>query len=491
MPPAPHSSNETSLRRHVGSGLRWGAVGKLLGQLMSWASTLVVIRLLSPTDYGLIAMAAVFINFCGMINEFGLGMTLIQRSEVTGLMKRQVWTVTLVANVGFLLIFYAAAEPIAVFYDEPELIPIVQIMALQFPIRALSVVANAMLIRSMRFKEIAMVDLVSQIANVIVTLTLAFLSFGYWSIIIGSLVEAGVKALYYMYLDDLGQPITFQIRGIRSLVTTGGAFSVNRILWFVFAQADKLILGRLLGSDRLGVYAVGSQLASLPLDKSGGILNQVAFPAYTKLQADPTRAYGAYLKTVDLILFFLVPICFGVASVADEAIHVVLGANWSNAALPLAFISVITPLKLVAVSYTNLLNGVGKVLLVTRNLALACIIVPASLIIGAQKGLYGVCLAWVLSYIAWYALTHYLTGKAMNWPFRQELARLVPATFAGAAMFATVELGFSYVASPTLTPFASLALKIPVGVLSYLLYWLLLNGRRVPYYRTEIMSFLR
>ena len=487
----PDQPSSLSLRARVSHGLKWSALGKFTGQALSWASTLLVIRLLSPQDYGLIAMAAVFINFCAMINEFGLGTALIQRQHVDNLAQRQVWTIALVANIAFYGLFYYAAAPIATFYEEPRLVPLVRVMALQFLIRAFIVVPHSMMIRRLRFKPIALTDLIGQVGNVVTTLTLAFLSFGYWSLIIGSLVEGLIRAPIYLAVSGFRPIPTRRTRGLKALLGLGSVFSANRLLWFLYSQMDKLILGKLLGAERLGVYSVGANLASIPLEKSGAILNQIALPAYSSLQKDPGGAYDAYVKTIRLILFFLVPICFGIAAIADEAILLILGEKWASAALPLALLSVITPLKLVSVSYSNLLGGLGHPLFVTKNLVYAFLIIVPSLALGSSWGLVGVCVAWVVAYPVWYVLTHYLVAKRLKWRFAKEFSNIMPPYLLGTAMLVTTDTGLVSLGILHESDLVNLALKVIVGVVTYMFLWLIFLRSQISFFRNEIRSLIR
>ena len=399
------------MKQKVLSGLRWSVGGKAASQLAVWASTIIVMRLLQPEDYGLMAMAAFFISLCLLINELGMGAAIVQAKEVTERMVRQVFGLVLLVNAVFFIILTAGSPLIARFFDEPRLVGIVSALALQFLMMAVSVIPNALLSREMDFRSKSIVEVIGMIASAIVTLILAWTGAGVWSLVIGSLVGVAIRSVGFCIIKPYCKRPTFNFSDFADRAKFGGYISVNRILWYLYSQADVFIVGKLLGKTLLGYYSVAMHVASLPMQKVGSILQQVALPAYSQLQDNRELAATYVLKASRIISFFAFPIFFGISSVAAEVVTVALGEKWLPAIMPLQLLSLIIPLRTVQISIGPAVNGLGRPDVNVRNLIVACIVMPVSFYIGSFWGLLGVSLAWIIAYSLWFV---YMLSRSLK-----------------------------------------------------------------------------
>ncbi|UCG61158.1 MAG: lipopolysaccharide biosynthesis protein [Candidatus Zixiibacteriota bacterium] len=397
------------LKQKVLSGLRWSVGARAASQLATWASTIIVMRLLQPSDYGLMAMAAFFIALCMLVNELGMGAAVVQAKEVTDTLLRQVFGVVLIGNGTFFVILTAGSPLIARFFDEPRLVAIVSVLALQFPIAAFSVIPSATLNRKMNFRGRSIAELIAMLSGAIVTLIMAWTGFGVWSLVVGSLVTLAVRTVGFCYIEPFCKRPSFNFANFADRAKFGGYITVTRLLWYFYSQADVFIVGKLLGKTILGYYSVAMHVASLPMQKVGGILQQVALPAYSQLQDNKELASSYVLKASRVLSFFAFPIFFGISSVANEIITVALGEKWLPAILPLQLLSLIIPLRTIQISIGPAVNGMGRPDVNVRNLIAACILMPVSFFIGTYWGLLGVSLAWIIAFSLWFLFM--LTGS--------------------------------------------------------------------------------
>ena len=202
-----------TLRSQVLSGFRWTATVRLLSQMITWAITLVVIRLLTPTDYGLLAMATVFIAFLSMFSEFGLGPAVVQKRDVDDELLRRVFGLVLVIHVSLTGMLVLGAPLIASFYAEPRVVPVVQVLALQFIIAAFSVVPDAQLQRRMEFRNRSLLDLSGAMVGSATTLTMAFMGAGVWALVTGSLLGALWRTIGINWLSPFVRWPDFWLKG--------------------------------------------------------------------------------------------------------------------------------------------------------------------------------------------------------------------------------------------------------------------------------------
>jgi O-antigen/teichoic acid export membrane protein len=463
------------IRQKVFSGLRWSTGAKFGAQLISWACTLVVMRLLEPRDYGLMAMSVAFVSFCTLLNEMGLGAALVQTRELTERMLRQVFGAVLVLNGALFLLLALGAPLIAMFFDEPRLKVFVPVLAFQFPLFAFFVVPDALLAREMDFRRKAIVELIATVLSALTTLAGALLGHGVWALIAGALVFPLVRVIGLNRIVSYPKRPLFDFRGFSPLARFGGLVSVERVLWYLYSRADVFIIGKLLGAQALGFYSVAMHLASLPMEKVAGIMHQVGFPAFSRIQGNKDLARNYTMKVARIVSNLAFPLFLGMSAVAPEFVAVVLGDTWREAVVPLQLLALIAPLRVLNVSLAPVVQGFGRPDISVKALALACIVMPAAFVIGSRWGLGGVSIGWVVGYALWFFYTLPWGLVLIDLPsLRLVRQLLLPAAMAGGMLLLVhaMRLGMSgwHVVPPIL-----LGVLVVSGAASYVAGVLALN----------------
>lgn len=483
-----HEEAVTSMiGKRVTSSMRWLVLAQMLGQGGAVLASLVVIRILEPTDYGLMAMAAVVLGLILLLNEMGLGSALIQQASLSRVELERVFGLLLVVNLGLALALIGAAPAIAVFFDEPRVTPLIQVMALRLPLMALLVVPRSMLRRDMLFRRKAMVDLAGILSGSAATLVLALMGYGVWSIVVGILIGGVVEVIGTYIASPVRVWPAFSIRGMGQQCRFGGFVTLDRILWYSYSQADVVVLGRFLGPELLGVYSVAKRLASMPLDRLGGIVNEVGFSAYSSAHRDGLSVPEYYCKAARLASFFTFPLFFGMAAIAPEAIPVVLGEKWSPAVLPFQLLALVMPLRQLNVINTPALMGIGRPDVNVVNLLIALVIMVPAFLIGVQWGVIGVCLAWVIAYPVYFAIMLWRSLAVLQVSARSYLGAILPSALTAAVMVGCVEVSRRLLDDWLIQPVLLLAALAVVGFIGYFAAAGLLNR---PQCR-EILSVLR
>jgi O-antigen/teichoic acid export membrane protein len=386
------------LRKKVLTGLGWSAGARFLGQLITWAITIIVMRLLTPGDYGLMAMAGVFIFFLTLLNELGLGAALIQRQEIDETTLRQTFGMLWVINFSLFLILLLIAPLIGSFFHEQRVVPIIRLLSIQFIMMPFAIIPQSLLTREMNFKGISIIDFVSAIAGSLITLILALSGFGVWSLVWGSMAVVVSRTIGLNVISSYLHIPIFSFKGMAQTITFGGYVTISRILWGFYTQADTFIIGKLLGKELLGFYSVGMTIATLPMEKVSGIINQVAFPAFSRIQNDSQKASSHFLKAVRVMSFLAFPVLWGMSSIAPELVAVLLGDKWKLAVLPFQLLSLVIPIRMISNLMSPAVMGLGRPDIEFFNLLFASVVIPIGILIGVHWGLLGVSLAWVILY---------------------------------------------------------------------------------------------
>src|SRR5713101_2089561 len=394
----PAAGDDVDIRTRVLIALRWTAMSKFLGQLVSWTVTLYVIRILSPEDYGLMAMATVPIALFYLLNTAGLDAVLVQKQDLSDHLRAQIFGIVIVLNLLIFIVCLGPAPWIAAFYREPRLTAIIRILALQFILLPVETLPQAQLEREINFGRRSIVELVTIVAGSLMALTLARAGFGVWTLVWGSLTTTAIRmAGLNLIQRSLCWP-RFSLGGMKTDLLFGRAATVDRALRFALADTDRFIGGRFFGNTLLGYYAVANDLASLPINKLTGLINSIALPAFAKAQSGPGGARAALLTMTRLMSLLAFPFFLGISSIAPEMSALLLGPKWQAATVPLLLLSLVMPLRMLMNALQPFLWGVGRPDTSVSIFLIGALSMPIAFLVGAQWGPVGLSLAWALAY---------------------------------------------------------------------------------------------
>lgn len=385
-------------KHKVRKGFLWLGTGTFFGQLIAWCSTIIVIRLLEPSDYGLMAMSVTFITLLTLLSEFGFGAAIIQTKTITNIQLKQLFGLIILFSVVGWLISYVAAPYISLFYNEQKLTLLVRVIGINFFLIALFVVPQSLLIRDMNFKSKAKVDLSAQVGGSVVTLLMAYNDMGVWSLIGGIIGIHTVKAIGYNIVVSKFFLPSFKFTESIKLAKFGSLLTGDRLLFYIFTQSDKIIVGKVLGDVFLGFYNVALNLASIPAEKIIPIVTQVTFASYSRIQDDLQRINRGILRSVRVMAIVSFPIFYGMAGVAPEAIPLLIGDKWLESIVLFQLVCLTLPLKAISFIFPPAVFAIHKPKVNLVNMMITASVMLISFIIGVQWGLIGLCLAWLIAY---------------------------------------------------------------------------------------------
>jgi len=386
------------LKRQVVSSIAWASATRMAGQMLNWVMTLVVIRFLSPADYGLMALVTALTGFLQALTSTGFADALVQAREVDETVWRRTFGLILTISAGLAALLCVAAYPLADLYDQPRLIALLQIASLSFLIMAPAAVSRARLDRDLAFKHTARVDMVANVLAGLVVLALAWRGFGVWALMAGMLAGMAITAAAMWWLAPFRRWPSFSLGGMRAILHFGAYRTAEHMAWYVSTQIDIFMVGKLLGEHVLGVYSVSKTIAAMPVSKFGTIIKPIGSSAFARLQDDRARALSYLMKTIGVLSFLSFPLFFGMAAVAPELVEVVLGPHWTEATLPLGIVALGMAIVPPGLVLSPFLMALGHVRASFMNTMASLGISAAAYAIGSLWGLLGVCVAGTLSY---------------------------------------------------------------------------------------------
>lgn len=474
----------TSFRSRVLKGFLWLGTGSFLGQVMSWFSTIIVIRLLSPSDYGLMAMTAGFTTVLLMIGEMGVGAALVQSKELQEREIRQISAWVLLTGLIGGALCYASAPWVAAFYAEPELVPIIQTLSVTLVLAASYLVPRLLFIREMNFKVTSQIEISAQLGTTVLTLILAMKGMGVWALVTGQIATYLIKAIAFNLVRPTRYVPLFNFRGLWGLLRFGMAVTCERFLYAIYNEADNVAVGRFLGDSLLGIYAVSKTLAIIP-EKAIPVITQVSFASYARIQHDLERIQRNVLRATRIVALASFPICFGMCAVAPVGVPFVLGPKWEPVVLPFQLLCLILPLRVVRSVLPPPVAAMGFPGVNLINMAITAIVMASAFVVGAWNGITGVCIAWLVAYPVVFAITTFRSLRVLKLKPNAYLSEIRFPFLGSALMLSSVWMLGKIVL--TLGPFYSLALQVMFGLFIYMMLLLLFKNDEV----TEIRSLLR
>lgn len=455
-----------SLRSTVLSGLRWTAGARVIGQIFSWLATILVIRLLTPEDYGIIAIGGFFILYLLLLSEGGFSDALVRQPNLTERMLQEVQAILFVINGLCCLLLIAGSPLIADYFNEPMLRQVLPVLAVQFLIISFAIIPQAQLTREMRFKEISTVHLVQTVLVSVLTLALAFAGAGVWSLVVSNLGGLLFKSVVLLRITRKFHVPAFAFREARVFTGFSGYVLLDRTVWHFYSSVDALVVSRLLGTAATGLYSVAQNLASLPISKVAGVLGQVALPAFAHIQSDAKRVYGSYLLAMRAIAIYAFPIGFGLAAVAEPLVDLVLGEKWLGIVTVFQILALSIPFRLMSSFDSPLLLALGLPQVMLQNRLLSLGILVVALVIASRWELNGVAAAWAVGAPLIWALTTMRFCRRLEWPTLSVLMVASAPFLAALAMLVATQtfLGFFDQRTPLVL---RLPLAIAVGAVVY------------------------
>lgn len=453
-------------------------LGSALGKIISLGSTLVLARILSPGDYGLMAIAMIIIGFIGFFNEVGIGAAIVQKSELTTTEVNGCFAIAILISFLLFLATIAASESIAIFYGNPQLKAMISVLSIGFLLGALSTIPMAFLRREMQFKAIAGINLLAIAIQSILSLILAKLGYGVWALVWGFIVANIVTSIGFFVLSPWRPKGQYGIREASKLVMYGLHITSSRIFWYLYTNADKAIIGKLLGVKSLGVYDMAFSLATLPSGQVTTLVVNVAAPLFSKLQHQFSELNSVLLKLTRGLAYITYPTLIGMLVCSRELIMVALGPQWDDVLIPFSALCLMGLIKSVDPLLSQVMISTGHAKKLSAYTALCSAVMLLGVVVGAKlDGLRGVSIVWAVAYpiltIKLLKDVCKITGMSMLAYYRNLMSVLLGVTFMGVAVLAMREVALPFVSSIPLL----LIIEIIAGVLTYFL-WIVYVDRK-------------
>jgi O-antigen/teichoic acid export membrane protein len=331
-----------SLTNRTLNGFLWLFTGKGTQAVLQIVILVVLARLLTPAEFGVVGAALVIVGFSQIFSELGVGPAIVQRAKLSQTHMRVGFTLSLILSCLTGIVIMLSAPLFVAFFRMPELKSVVQVLALIFPITGPSIVAEALLQREMQFKQLTIIRLVSYTVGYgAVGIVLAAIGWGVWALVFAQLGQALINSAIFLLLKREVIGLTLQKKELKQLLNFGTGLSLAKIANYAARQIDNLVVGRWLGAEALGIYGRAYQFMMTPTNLFGSIMNQVLFPAMASVQDEKERLARAYTRALAVIAMFTLPLSGIFIVLAPEIVMVLLGTQWEAVVLPFQILAAV------------------------------------------------------------------------------------------------------------------------------------------------------
>lgn len=455
----------SSLRKKTLSGLLWTVVDTFVLRGMSFLSTIVLARWLGPEEFGLIGMIAVFVAIGSTIMDSGMSASLIRMKNPQEMDFSTVFLLNLGLSGTFYVFIFIGAPFIANFYKQPILTDLVRVYALSFIIGSFSAVQLAILNNRMEFKRIMKQNMPGTIVGVTTGITLGYLGYGVWSIVIMYLTTQIIQSLVLWSRSEWKPTFTFSKESAKFHFGFGYKLMLSGLLNTVFQNIYNVIIGRFYSARQLGYFERSKAFNDYPVNVLTSVMTKVTYPLLSSIQTEKDRISQVYRRIMRLAFFITCPLMLGAAAIAYPLFDLVLGEKWI-AAVPyfqiLCLSSIFYPIHAFNL---NVFKVYGKSELFLKLEVIKKVIVITGLLIGFQFGIIG--LVWssvICNYLALFVNTYY-SSEIINYSGKQQFLDMLPIFVIAALMF-----GGTYLVMNVLSNLNSMMLVCLGSTFSVLVY---------------------
>jgi PST family polysaccharide transporter len=381
---------QAGLNRAVKVGAVWVGVERFMTQLLNILSSVVLARLLSPSDFGLVGMAAVFTGVSSRLAHFGFGAAAIRMKELRPDHLPTLFTITLGINTGITVVLMLVAPLAGSYFHQPIVTDILRVMSLNFLIRCIGVCPSVILRRQLDFRTWTTAAFLDHSVKLSITAGMALGGFGVWSLVWGELAGGLLEKLYMAYVARWKPAVGFTRLAFKELWRFGFNMTLKQTLVYFSENVDNLVVGKMLGAAALGFYEKSYRLMNLPVAEISGRLNTVLIPAFARIQDEPGRLRAATRKTLLSLSLIGYPLFTALVVAAPVVIGIMLGPQWTSAVLPFQLLCLAGPPRMLAGVIGSLLNAGGHIAVEVRRRAVVLVMLLAGTWLGARWGIAGV-----------------------------------------------------------------------------------------------------
>lgn len=454
--------------------MAWSLSGTGVQAALRVIVTLILARLLTPHDFGVVAAALLVVKFSNIVSQLGIGQAIVQRLELTEQHIRTGFTLSIVTGAAFTTLAWLAAPAVASFFAMPQLVVVLRVLGTTFVLKGPAITAQVLLQRALRYRRLAFIEATSfTVGFGVVGIVMAVVGFGVWALVLANLSTVVLQSVLTLLSQPHAVRPLFAPRAARELVWKGGGYTIGRLWNAVAVEGDYLVTGHWLGAVALGIYSRAYEMLVTPAVLFGGVFDKVLFPVMAKVQAEPERLATAFRRGLAFVAILAMPLGIVVVLLAPEIVSVLLGHRWTAVVLPLQILGAGMYFRTGYKISESVLNASGAVYERAWRQAVYAACVVGGAWIGKHWGVSGVAVGVLVAIAMNFALLTEVAVREAGLDAKDLWAVHRPILILTAVITATIAPTASALRHAGAVPIATLAGSLTAGlVVAALATWL-------------------
>ena len=453
---------EESLKHKTIKGVAWSALENITRLGVTFFVSIILARLLSPDEYGLIGILTIFISMFNTMVDSGFSNALIRKQNVSDVDYSTVFYINLVLSVILALILFCTSRLIAIFFERPELLLLTKVMSCVVIINAFSIVQRVRVTKRLDFKTLTKVTLIASVGSGIIGILLAFNGYGVWALVWQQISNQFITTLLFWIYNRWVPDFIFSFSSFKDLWSFGSKLLASSLLATAWGELYKVVIGKCYSSTTLGLYTRAVQFSELCSSNLTSVVQRVSYPVFSSIQDDRFRLKQAYKRVIKTTMFPTFVLMLGMAASSDSIIRTLLGVQWIECVPMLQIVCFSGMLYPLHALNLNMLQVQGRSDLFLKLEIIKKIIAIGPLILGIFFNIHWMLIGSVIIGIFSYYLNAYYSGPFLNYSIKEQVKDIFPS-FMIAIIIATPVYMMSFLSINSLL---LLVLQIIVGVLS-------------------------
>ncbi|MEZ9864926.1 lipopolysaccharide biosynthesis protein [Vibrio breoganii] len=453
-----------SLRKKALTGVIWSLLDKVVNQFGSLALIIYLSNILIPSDFGLIAMLAIFIAIAQSIIDSGFSQALIQKSQnVTEADLSTVFYINCIVSILLYTVFYASIPLISDFYSEPKIVDLAKVQFLVVIINSFAIVPRAKLAIDINFKPMGISTTIATVLSSILTIISVNNGLGYWSLVVMTITSSLVQTVFLFIFSGWKPKLMFSLESCQRLFNFGYKLLLAGILSTIAQNLSSLMIGRYYNSTTLGYYQQSYNYTNKISYLISSVVQGVTYPILTSVKEDDKRFEDIYIKVMSIITIIVFPILIGFSAISQEFVEVFLGEQWLPIIPIVFYLSLARCFTPISSLNMNILNAKGRSDLYLMSDLIKIPISILLLYISIPYGVEVVAFSTLVFTIISFFINAYFTGTLIDYGVRRQILQLLPIILISSLMYcSTLFINLN-------NNVTQMLLKVFVGAMTYVL----------------------
>lgn len=393
-------SDRKTYKKAIVRSLSWSTLSKFSRQGIQLIFIFILSRLLSPAEYGLMAMVMAFSMLAEIVRDMGTGSAIIQSSNIDNDLYNTAFCFNIFIGVIVFGIFFFTAPLIARFFAQDALVPLIRVFSIIYVIGSLNIVQEAILQKNLEFRRLFFIDVISVTISGIAAVVMAMNKFGVWSLVFQHIIMISGATIVLWVTSSWKPRLRFRWSYFKQINHYSFNLFTHNVVYFFGRETDKFLIGKFIGPQTLGIYHRAYMLMLMPVNQINLIISRVMFPVFSSMKEDIASMRDIYLRAITMIAFFTFPMMSLLFILAEPLIIIILGKNWLEVAGYLKIFIIYSIIESVGVTTAWIYKSLGHTKVMLRWGVFGAIVIILSAVIGMRWGAKGVAVSYVIAQLS-------------------------------------------------------------------------------------------